>query len=61
MNGQLLIGGQWVAGASTEALKDKFDQRVYGEMAVASAEQVTAAVTGAVQGQQDDTLTPYQR
>jgi acyl-CoA reductase-like NAD-dependent aldehyde dehydrogenase len=61
VNGHLLIGGQWVAGASTEALKDKFDQRVYGEMAVASAEQVTAAVTGAVQGQQQDTLMPYQR
>jgi acyl-CoA reductase-like NAD-dependent aldehyde dehydrogenase len=61
MNGQLLIGGQWVAGASSEALKDKYDGRVYGEMAVASGEQVTAAVTGAVQGQQQATLSPYQR
>jgi acyl-CoA reductase-like NAD-dependent aldehyde dehydrogenase len=61
MIGQLLIGGQWVAGASSEALKDKYDGRVYGEMAVASGEQVTAAVTGAVQGQQQATLSPYQR
>jgi len=61
MNGQLLVGGQWVAGASSEALKDKYDGSVYGQMAVASAEQVTAAVTGAVQGQQQSTLTPYQR
>jgi len=61
MNGQLLIGGQWVAGASSEALKDKYDGSVYGQMAVASAEQVTAAVSGAVQGQQQATLSPYQR
>ncbi len=61
MTGQLLIGGQWVAGAAGEALTDKYDGKVYGEMAVASAEQVTAAVTGAVQGQQRSTLSPYQR
>jgi acyl-CoA reductase-like NAD-dependent aldehyde dehydrogenase len=58
---QLLIGGQWVAGASSQALKDKYDGQVYGEMAVASPEQVTAAVAGAVVGQQQSTLTPYQR
>ncbi len=58
---QLLIGGQWVTGASSQALRDKYDGQVYGEMAVASPEQVTAAVAGAVQGQQQSTLTPYQR
>jgi len=61
MTGQLLIAGQWVAGAGRERLKDKFDGAVYGEMAVASPDQVTTAVTGAVQGQQQSTLTPYQR
>ncbi len=61
MNGQLLIAGQWVAGASSESLKDKYSGDVYGEMAVASAEQVTAAVTGAVEGQRQSTLSPYQR
>jgi acyl-CoA reductase-like NAD-dependent aldehyde dehydrogenase len=61
MTGQLLIDGRWVAGASSESLADKYDGSVYGEMAVASAEQVTAAVTGAVQGQQQSTLSPYQR
>ncbi len=58
---QLLIAGQWVTGAASQALRDKYDGQVYGEMAVASAEQVTAAVAGAVQGQQQSTLTPYQR
>ena len=43
MKGQLLIAGQWVAGAGSESLKDKFDGAVYGEMAVASPQQVTAA------------------
>ena len=61
MNGRLLIGGQWVAAASNEALTDKYDGTVYGEMAVASAEQVSAAVEGAVQGQRRSSLTPYQR
>lgn len=61
MKGQLLIGGRWVDGASSQSLKDKYDDAVYGEMAVASAEQVTQAVAGAVQGQQQSTLTPYQR
>ncbi|HMA07759.1 MAG TPA: aldehyde dehydrogenase, partial [Ramlibacter sp.] len=61
MTGRLLIGGQWVAGAHSESLKDKFDGAVYGAMALASPEQVTAAVAGAVQAQQQSTLTPYQR
>ena len=59
--GQLLIGGLWVDGTSRQALRDKYDGAVYGEMAVASPEQVTAAVAGAVAGQQRSTLTPYQR
>ncbi len=58
---QLLIAGEWVDGASREILKDKFDGAVYGEMAVASPGQVNAAVAGAVQAQQQSTLTPYQR
>ncbi len=59
--GQLLVGGQWVDGATRQALHDKYEGKVYGEMAVASSEQVTAAVAGAVTGQQQSTLTPYQR
>ena len=59
--GQLLIGGRWLAGASSEALRDKYDGTVYGDMAVASAQQVSAAVTGAVEGQREASLTPYQR
>lgn len=59
--GQLLVGGQWVDGATRQALHDKYEGKVYGEMAVASSEQVTAAVAGAVTGQQQSMLTPYQR
>ena len=59
--GQLLIAGQWVAGAARQTLHDKYDGKVYGEMAVASPEQVSAAVAGAVLGQQQSTLTPYPR
>jgi succinate-semialdehyde dehydrogenase/glutarate-semialdehyde dehydrogenase len=58
---QLLIAGQWVAGVSSQPLSDKYDGKVYGEMAVASSEQVAAAVGGAVLGQLQSTLTPYQR
>ena len=61
MNGQLLIAGQWVAGASSESLKDKYTGAMYGEMAVASADQVTAAVSGAIEGQRQSALSPYQR
>ena len=61
VTGQLLIAGQWVAGATRQTLRDKYDGAVYGEMAVASPEQVSAAVAGAVAGQARSTLTPYQR
>jgi succinate-semialdehyde dehydrogenase/glutarate-semialdehyde dehydrogenase len=61
MKGQLLIAGEWVDGTASQPLHDKFDGAPYGEMAVASAQQVTAAVTGAVDGQRKSALTPYQR
>jgi acyl-CoA reductase-like NAD-dependent aldehyde dehydrogenase len=59
--GQLLIAGKWVAGATSQPLTDKYTGAAYGEMAVASPEQVTQAVSGAMEGQQQATLTPYQR
>ena len=58
---QLLIGGEWVDGISKQTLTDKYTGAPYGEMAVASTAQVTSAVAGAVQGQQQSKLTPYQR
>ncbi len=62
MQGQLLIAGQWVDGeAGVQALHDKYDGQPYGRMAVASAQQVEAAVGHAMQAQQASTLTPYQR
>lgn len=59
--GRLLIAGQWVDGASSQRLTDKYNGVVYGEMAVASPDQVMSAVSGALHGQQQSTLTPYQR
>lgn len=61
MRGQLLIAGQWVDGEAVQELHDKYDGQPYGRMAMASAQQVDAAVAGAVQALQASTLTPYQR
>lgn len=58
---QLLIKGQWVDGESTQTLTEKFQGRVYGQMAVASATQVDEAVTGALAGVQASSLSPYER
>ena len=57
---KLLIGGSWVDGESSQPLCDKYAGAVYGEMAVASAAQVEAAVSGAVAGQQASKLAPYE-
>jgi succinate-semialdehyde dehydrogenase/glutarate-semialdehyde dehydrogenase len=60
-HGRLLVAGEWIDGASRQVLRDKFDGAAYGEMAVASREQVDAAVAGAVRGAQRAGLAPYQR
>ena len=57
---KLLIGGSWVDGESNQPLRDKYAGAVYGEMAVASAAQVEAAVSGAVAGQQASKLAAYE-
>ena len=58
---QLLIKGHWVDGASVQVLKDKYSEKEYGQMAVASVEQVTEAVDGALQGFETSHLSPYER
>lgn len=58
---KLLIAGRWVDGASSENLADKYTGKVYAAMSVASAEQIEAAVDGAVAGQLASTLLPYDR
>jgi acyl-CoA reductase-like NAD-dependent aldehyde dehydrogenase len=58
---RLLINGRWADGESTQRLTDKYKGAVYGEMAVASREQVQEAVAGALAGMQASTLTPYDR
>jgi succinate-semialdehyde dehydrogenase/glutarate-semialdehyde dehydrogenase len=58
---QLLIDGRWVDGASVERLTDKYGGAVFGEMAVASPQQVELAVTGALAAVQSSQLKPYDR
>ncbi|MDO8299360.1 aldehyde dehydrogenase family protein [Lacisediminimonas sp.] len=58
---KLLINGEWVDGESTQVLTEKYQGRVYGEMAVASAAQVEQAVGIALAGVKASTLTPYER
>ncbi|SLN57065.1 aldehyde dehydrogenase family protein [Roseisalinus antarcticus] len=58
---KLLIAGDWEAGATSDVLRDKFHDAPFGEMDVASADQVDRAVAGAVEGQQQDSLSPYDR
>lgn len=58
---QLLIGGRWVDGESTQPLTDKYHGREYARMAVASPAQVDQAVDGALAGFRESTLSPYER
>lgn len=58
---KLLINGAWVEGESTQVLTEKYQGRVYGEMAVASAAQVEQAVGIALAGVKASTLSPYER
>lgn len=58
---RLLIGGSWVDGESVDELTEKYRGTTYGQMQVASPEQVDAAVAGALEGISASKLTPYQR
>lgn len=58
---KLLIGGRWVDGESTDRLFDKFGGRSFGEMAVASLEQVDEAVAGTHAAVASSKLGPYER
>ncbi|HEY6630355.1 MAG TPA: aldehyde dehydrogenase family protein [Rhizobiaceae bacterium] len=58
---KLLINGEWVDGESVDTLVDKYGGRAFGTMAVASEAQVDSAVAGAVAGQRESTLSPYER
>jgi succinate-semialdehyde dehydrogenase/glutarate-semialdehyde dehydrogenase len=58
---QLLIGGQWVDGVSVQSLTDKYHGKVFGQMAIASRQQVEQAVAGAAEGVAASTLSPYER
>lgn len=61
MTSKLLIGGRWVEGVSTERLLDKYHGKPFGEMAVASLEQVDEAVAGTHAAVAASTLGPYDR
>jgi acyl-CoA reductase-like NAD-dependent aldehyde dehydrogenase len=61
MKYQLLIDGKWVDGARSATLRDKFAQEPYGEIALASPEQVAAAVGGARAAFEASRLLPSER
>jgi acyl-CoA reductase-like NAD-dependent aldehyde dehydrogenase len=58
---KLLIDGKWVAGGGTESILDKYSREPFGEMAVASPEQVEAAVGGVRTGFETTQLSPFDR
>jgi len=58
---RLLIGGSWVAGDTTEPLRDRFRDEVFGEMAVAGRGQVDAAVAGVHRAFDTISLSPPER
>jgi len=58
---RLLIGGAWVDGETTETLCDRYRGEVFGEIGVATAAQVDAAVAGACAAFVTDKIAPYKR
>src|SRR5690606_23502354 len=57
---RLLIEGRWVDGeAVKQTLHAKFDDQVYGSMAVASPAQVDAAISDALRAVRECPVTPY--
>jgi succinate-semialdehyde dehydrogenase/glutarate-semialdehyde dehydrogenase len=57
----LLIGGAWVKGHTQETLRDRYRGEPFGEMGIASASQVDAAVEGALAAVAAHPLSPYER
>jgi succinate-semialdehyde dehydrogenase / glutarate-semialdehyde dehydrogenase len=60
-SGQLYIDGEWVAGAATFPLIDKFSDDVLAHVASASHDQVSQAVGAAVAAFERQRLTPQAR
>ena len=58
---RLLIGGEWVDGASTFIVADKFTAKPLASVASASREQVRRAVQAAADAFARNRLTPYTR
>jgi succinate-semialdehyde dehydrogenase/glutarate-semialdehyde dehydrogenase len=59
--GQLFIGGEWVGGASSFVVEDKFTGEKVATVAAASREQVSQAVAAAVNAFARQQLPPYVR
>lgn len=58
---KLLINGQWVEGDGTDPVLDKYSGEPFAEMALASPEQVEAAVGGVRSGFENTQLAPFDR
>lgn len=59
--GQLLIAGQWVDGASVQALSHRYSGKPLGHMQVADVRQVGEAVAGALSAFESSALSPSER
>ncbi|HEY2677771.1 MAG TPA: aldehyde dehydrogenase family protein [Steroidobacteraceae bacterium] len=59
--GQLFIGGEWIEGASSFVVEDKFTGEKVATVAAASREQVSQAVSAAVNAFARQQLSPYAR
>ncbi len=58
---RLLIDGQWVDGdADKQILRNKYDEQIYGEMAVASSTQVDKAIECALRAVETCPVAPYE-
>ncbi len=58
---RLLINGEWVEGEGKDSILDKFSREPFAEMALASLEQVEAAVSGVRSGFENNQLSPFDR
>lgn len=57
----LLIAGKWVTGHAVDRLSDRYRGKQFGEMAVATPEDVSRAVAGAVDAFATVAMTPNER
>lgn len=61
MRSKIFINGEWVDGKNYEPVIDKYTGKPFGEIAVASLEDVDAAIRGVKIGAEKSKLLPFER